>query len=97
MDLFNTPTETILAYQDQGKKVICYFVAGTWDPERPDKADYDSSCYCDATDKCKQDGWDQWYLDIHSPECISNVQTVIGQRIALAKVRTGYLITGITR
>jgi len=36
VDLFNTPASTIQALKAQGKTVMCYFSAGTYEPSRPD-------------------------------------------------------------
>jgi hypothetical protein len=40
VDLFTTPAETIRRLHDDGRRVICYFTAGTWEPYRPDAGDY---------------------------------------------------------
>lgn len=31
------------------------------------------------------DGWPEWWLDLHSPSCVSNVQSIMAGRIKLAK------------
>ena len=36
VDLWATPEETIDDLHDQGRKVICYLSAGSWEPYRPD-------------------------------------------------------------
>jgi hypothetical protein len=36
LDLFNTDADTISAIKGQGKGVMCYFSAGTSEPDRPD-------------------------------------------------------------
>lgn len=40
LDLVDTPRATIAALQARGVKVICYFSAGTFEPGRPDAADF---------------------------------------------------------
>jgi hypothetical protein len=40
VDLFETPEGTIRRLHEQGRKVICYFSAGSWEPYRPDAGDY---------------------------------------------------------
>ena len=32
VDLFETPESTIQELHDQGRKVVCYFSAGSWEP-----------------------------------------------------------------
>lgn len=39
IDLFDTPVSTIQFLQSQGKKVVCYFSAGSYEGWRPDWAD----------------------------------------------------------
>ncbi|HHH39041.1 MAG TPA: hypothetical protein ENK50_05640, partial [Sedimenticola sp.] len=36
LDLFETPEQTIDDLKAQGRTVVCYFSAGTWEPYRPD-------------------------------------------------------------
>jgi len=43
LDLFNADAETISSIKSQGKGVICYFSAGTSEPDRPDLGGLDSS------------------------------------------------------
>jgi hypothetical protein len=60
VDLFETPPETVRRLHDQGRKVICYFSAGSWEPYRPDAGDYPESVKGGAVD-----GWpDERWLDI---------------------------------
>ncbi|KAF1955382.1 hypothetical protein CC80DRAFT_93229 [Byssothecium circinans] len=40
LDLFDTPASTIAALHALGKKVICYFSAGTYEPGRPDSGQF---------------------------------------------------------
>jgi hypothetical protein len=36
LDLFDTPTDAISQLHNQGRKVVCYFSAGSWENWRPD-------------------------------------------------------------
>lgn len=40
VDLFDTPGAKIRTLHSKGKKVICYFSAGSWEDWRPDARDY---------------------------------------------------------
>lgn len=40
IDLFETPAETIATLHRLGKKVICYFSGGSYEPGRPDSGDF---------------------------------------------------------
>ena len=40
IDLFDTPVETIARLHALGKKVVCYFSAGSYEPGRPDSGDF---------------------------------------------------------
>lgn len=60
VDLFETPADTVRQLHDQGRKVICYFSAGSWEPYRPDAGDYPESVKGGAIE-----GWpDERWLDI---------------------------------
>ena len=77
IDLFDTPTETIRQLHSMGKKVICYFSAGSYEDWRPDASEFE-----------KEDlgrdlnGWpgEKW-LDLNS----ENVRRVMKGRVNLAK------------
>jgi hypothetical protein len=76
IDLVNTPTSTIAALHAQGKKVICYFSAGTIDNFRPDYDEFQSADFGNALS-----GWPgQWYADITH----QNVWNINQARIQLA-------------
>ena len=83
-------------YKSSGKAVMCYFSAGSWEPSRDDALSFPPECYCGAgisydskTGKCqgtnanqnKLDGWDEWWLDIHNPTCLSKIQALQTKRI----------------
>lgn len=76
IDLFDSPVELIQRLQASGKKVICYFSAGSYEDWRPD-----------AADSAEQDlgktlsGWDnERWLDIRS----NQVREVMIRRLDLA-------------
>lgn len=76
IDLFDTPTETIETLHRLGKKVICYFSAGSYEPGRPDSDDFEGG------DLGKElDGWpgEKW-LQLKS----DNVRNIAKERIGLA-------------
>lgn len=77
IDLFDTPTDTIKQLHALGKKVICYFSAGSYEDWRPDAKDFKPE------DLGKQlDDWpgEKW-LKLSSP----NVRNIMKQRIDLAR------------
>ena len=76
IDLFDTSQSEITQLQQQGKKVICYFSAGSYENWREDATDFDQS-NLGAT----LDGWvgEKW-LDIRS----TSVRNIMEQRIQLA-------------
>lgn len=76
IDLFDSSVELIQRLQVSGKKVICYFSAGSYEDWRPDAADFA------AKDLGKTlSGWDnERWLDIRS----SQVRDVMIRRLDLA-------------
>ncbi|KAH6853033.1 glycoside hydrolase superfamily [Alternaria rosae] len=77
IDLFDTPTETINQLHSMGKKVICYFSAGSYEDWRPDASEFKKE------DLGRDlDGWpgEKW-LDLGS----ENVRRIMKKRIDLAK------------
>ena len=77
IDLFDSSTSLIQQLQMAGKKVICYFSAGSYEAWRSDSVSFS------ASDKGNTlDGWaDERWLDIRS----QNVQTIIKARLDLAQ------------
>lgn len=77
IDLFDTPTESIKQLQNLGKKVICYFSAGSFENWRTDAKDFKS------TDLGKPlDGWEgEKWLRLSS----DNVRAIMKTRINLAR------------
>lgn len=60
LDLFATPVSTVEELHRQGRRVICYVSAGSWEPYRPDAARYPAEVQGGAVD-----GWpDERWLDI---------------------------------
>jgi len=59
IDLFDSNRTLIQSLKNDGKKVICYFSAGSWESWRRDANDFPSSVKGE-----KMDGWDELWLDI---------------------------------
>jgi hypothetical protein len=76
IDLFDNPKSTFDQLHKLGKKAICYFSAGSLEPNRPDSGSFK------ASDKGKElDGWPgEYWLDLNS----TNVREIMSQRIQLA-------------
>lgn len=76
IDMFTNSQDTINTLKRIGKKVICYFSAGSYEPGRPDSADFTSS------DKGSElDGWPgEYWLDLKS----QNVRSIMKKRIQYA-------------
>jgi len=78
IDLFDNSQETIQKLHDAGKRVVCYFSAGSWEDWRPDSNDFSKSVIGkDYT------GWEgEKWLDIRQLDLIG---PIMQKRIALAK------------
>lgn len=76
IDLFTNSEATISSLRNLGKRVICYFSAGSYEPDRPDSSDFKSS------DKGKElDGWPgEYWLNLSS----SNVRNIMKKRLDVA-------------
>ena len=77
IDLFDTPTETIKQLHSMGKKVICYFSAGSYEDWRPDASEFKKE------DLGRDlDGWpgEKW-LNLGS----ENVRRIMKGRVDLAR------------
>lgn len=59
IDLEGTPAATIDELHAMGRRVICYFSAGSYEPWRKD-----ASAFPEAVKGKKMDGWDELWLDI---------------------------------
>ncbi len=68
IDLFDTPQSLIDQLQDDGRVVICYFSAGSWENWRPDAADFPRAV------KGKNNGWpgEKW-LDIRQLDILGPI------------------------
>ena len=76
IDLLDTDSTTIQRLQNSGKKVICYFSAGSYEDWREDAGDFPA-----ATLGNDMDGWDEKWLDISSPA----IAPIMIARLELAK------------
>ncbi|MEJ2621170.1 MAG: endo alpha-1,4 polygalactosaminidase [Candidatus Thiodiazotropha sp.] len=76
IDLFDTSAEEIANLQASGKRVLCYFSAGSYEAWRPDATEFDANDLGNNLD-----GWpDERWLDIRS----YSVYTIMLQRLDLA-------------
>ncbi|EAW09378.1 endo alpha-1,4 polygalactosaminidase [Aspergillus clavatus NRRL 1] len=77
IDLFNNDKSTIKALQDAGRKVICYFSAGSYENWRPDKGRFKPA------DLGKDlDGWEgEKWLNLSS----ANVRQIMLDRLDMAR------------
>lgn len=79
IDLFDVPDSTLLTLKAQGRKIVCYFSAGSAENWRADYANFTS-----ADQGNKLDGWagERW-VDTRS----TNVRNIMKARLDLAKTR----------
>ncbi|KAJ5820270.1 Endo alpha-1-4 polygalactosaminidase precursor [Penicillium riverlandense] len=77
IDMFDNRVKVICDLQNMGRKVICYFSAGTYENWRPDASDFRSS---DFGNKLPDWSGEKW-LDTNS----KNVREVMKTRLDLAK------------
>jgi len=76
IDLFDTSETLIAELQAAGKRVICYFSAGSFEDFRPDAASFPSQVLGTPLDDFPNERW----LDIRSP----NVLTIMEARLDMA-------------
>ena len=78
VDLFDTPPEAIRALQAEGRAVICYFSAGSWEDWRPDAGDFPPALVGESLP-----GWpgERW-LDIRQVEGLA---PIMAARLDLAQ------------
>ena len=69
IDLFDTPAETIAVLHRMGRKVICYFSAGTYENWRPDTGAFPRG----VIGKALEDWEGEYYLDIRQLEALAPV------------------------
>ncbi|BEJ16666.1 hypothetical protein CspHIS471_0600670 [Cutaneotrichosporon sp. HIS471] len=77
VDLFDTPASTIASLQRQGKKVICYFSAGTYESWRDDADQWSEADLGQNMTDWEGERW----ADVRA----SSVRKVMEKRIALAR------------
>ncbi|KAL4943068.1 hypothetical protein BDV06DRAFT_190783 [Aspergillus oleicola] len=77
IDLFENPGSTISSLHSTGKKVICYFSAGTREDWRDDADDFEDSDIGDNLDDWEGENW----LDLRS----ENVRSTMSRRLDVAK------------
>lgn len=76
LDLYDNSAETFSALHDRGKKVICYFSAGSWEKWRDDADDFDDDDLGSVLD-----GWpDEKWVNLSSPK----IRDIMAGRVALA-------------
>ncbi len=79
IDLFDAPEATITALQAQGRSVICYFSAGTFEDFRDDASEFLAEELGNALSQFADERW----LDIRS----SNIQRIMLARLDVAVSR----------
>jgi hypothetical protein len=77
IDLFDTPTETIAQLHKLGKRVICYFSAGSYENWRHDAKDFVPSDWGNNLDDWPGEKW----LKLSN----QNVRAIMKKRIEMAK------------
>jgi hypothetical protein len=77
IDLFDTPTSTIAQLHKLGKKVICYFSAGSYENWRPDAKSFKDGDMGKNVDDWPGERW----LNLSS----QNVRDIMKERIKVAK------------
>lgn len=77
IDLFDTPEETIEKLHSEGRRVICYFSAGSFEDWRVDRDSFPTETLGD-----KLNGWEgERWLDIRDSE----IKNIMVERLNLAK------------
>lgn len=76
IDLYNVPASEISALQAQGRKVICYFSAGSFEPFRPDANDFPEAVIGKVLDGFENENW----LDVRA----ESVLAIMRKRLDLA-------------
>lgn len=77
IDMFTNDESTIASLKNRGVVVICYVDVGTYEPDRPDAADFPSAVLGSAD----PDGQGEYWLDVRS----STVQQIMQKRFELAQ------------
>lgn len=76
LDLFDVPTQTLAALQADGRVVICYFSAGSWEDWRPDADLFPAAAIGDPLEGWAGEAW----LDVMDP----TVRDLMQARLDLA-------------
>ncbi|KAL6406429.1 hypothetical protein AUP68_09223 [Ilyonectria robusta] len=76
LDVYDNDADTIEALQKAGKKVICYFSAGSWENWRDDKGDFKKADLGKVLDGWPNERW----IDVRS----NNVRKIMRKRIKFA-------------
>jgi len=79
IDLFDTPKETIESLHQEGKRVICYFSAGSFEDWREDRDNFPNEVLGNPLDNWEGERW----LDIRS----NQLKEIIKNRLDLAKAK----------
>ncbi len=77
IDLFDTPATLIASLQAAGKRVICYFSAGSYEDFRPDAASFRSQDLGTPLDDFPNERW----LDIRSPSVLAIMETRLNMAV----------------
>jgi hypothetical protein len=77
VDLFDVDSETLEALHRQGRRAVCYFSAGSFEPWRSDAASFDKKVIGNTLEQWPEERW----VDIRSPD----VRNVMLKRLDLAK------------
>ncbi|KAL3422765.1 endo alpha-1,4 polygalactosaminidase precursor [Phlyctema vagabunda] len=79
IDLFTNTAEKITELHKLGKKVICYFSAGSYENFRPDSSSFQTGDYGKGLD-----GWEgEWWVNTKS----ANVRAIMAARLDLAMAK----------
>lgn len=80
VDLWATPESTIAELHDQGRKVICYLSAGSWEPYRPDADRFPAEVIGPPVE-----GWpDERWLDIRRLDVL---EPLMADRLDLCRAK----------
>lgn len=77
VDLFDAPLRTLNTLKAKGRRIICYFSAGSFEDWRPD-----AKSFADDLKGKKLSGWNEKWLDIRQ---IGKLRYIMGRRMDLAK------------
>jgi hypothetical protein len=80
IDLFDTPKSVIDQLDAEGRVVICYFSAGSWEDWRPDAGDFPPEVIGDPLDNWPGENW----LDIRQIDLLS---PIMAARLDLAAAK----------